>query len=171
MVEYKKGMENQVANALSRRSDGVFELGQQCSSQKSSCLFLLSVPDPTWLTTLKESYIQDQSLQQLIQSIQSSTTPKGFTWQNNLIFYKGRFFLGPGCPLISQVLHHVHNSPVAGHSGFLKTYQRVKMEFYWQGMKFAIKQFIRECDVCQQVKSKTSVPTGLLQPLDYYSLD
>ncbi|XP_075655198.1 uncharacterized protein LOC142625421 [Castanea sativa] len=70
VVEYKKGMDNKVVDALSRRSDDNSELGQPSDSQKSSCLFLLFVPDPTWLSTLKESYVQDQSLQQLIQSIQ-----------------------------------------------------------------------------------------------------
>ena len=74
--------------------------------------------------------------------------------------------MGPSCPLISLVLRHVHSSPVAGHYGFLKTYQRAKREFYWQGMKAAIKQFVKECDVCQQVKSETSILAGLLQPLE-----
>ena len=55
---------------------------------------------------------------------------------------------------------------MVGHSGFLKSYQRAKREFFWQGMKADIKAFVRECDVCQRMKSKTSAPTGLLQPLE-----
>jgi len=45
----------------------------------------------------------------LIQSIQVGTAPIGFTWQNNLVFYKGRFFLGLQCPLKTQVLQLVHS--------------------------------------------------------------
>ena len=126
MVEYKKGVENKVVDALSRRSDYVPELCQQNESSKASCLLLLSVPDPTWLKILRDSYSQDQSMQQLIQSIQAGTFPIGFTWQNNLVFYKGKFFLGSQCPLKSQVLQLVHSSLVVGHSGFLKSYQRAK---------------------------------------------
>ena len=70
--------------------------------------------------------------------------------------------MGPHSPLLPQVLQLVHSSPVAGHSGFLKTYQRAKREFYWHGMKSDIKK----CDVCQQIKLETSALAGLLQPLE-----
>ena len=81
------------------------------------------------------------------------------------MFYKGRFFIGPSCPLKLQFLHHVHCSPLAGHSGFLKSYQRAKSDFYWHGMKSDLKKFIRDYDICQRIKSDTSFPVGLLQPL------
>ena len=63
VVEYKKGVENKVANALSRRSDYIPMSCQQDESSKASCLLLLSVPDPTWLHILKDSYSQDQYMQ------------------------------------------------------------------------------------------------------------
>lgn len=52
-----------------------------------------------------------------------------------------------------------------GHSGFFRTYKRVAGVFYWQGMKNDIKQFITQCHQCQQSKTKTLAPAGLLQPL------
>ena len=39
------------------------------------------------------------------------------------------------------------------------------MEFYWHGMKADLKKFIKKCDVYQRIKSETSAPAGLLQPL------
>ncbi|KAG6636295.1 hypothetical protein CIPAW_11G101300 [Carya illinoinensis] len=53
---------------------------------------------------------------------------------------------------------------MAGHTGYLKTYQRAKMDFYWSGMKTDIKKWMRECEMCQTVKYNV-LPTGLLQPL------
>ena len=56
-VEYKKGIDNKVADALSRKLDEDHETEQlKC---KSSSLFLLSFHDPTWINLLKDCYQQD----------------------------------------------------------------------------------------------------------------
>ena len=52
-----------------------------------------------------------------------------------------------------------------GHSGFLKTYHRLKREFFWDGLKSDIQKFVVECLVCQQNKVETIKTPGLLQPL------
>ena len=59
----------------------------------------------------------------------------------------------------------LHTSPLGGHSGFLKTYHRVKKEFFWDGLKSGIQKFVAECLVCQQNKVETIKTPGLLQPL------
>ena len=148
VVEYKKGSDNRVADALSRHPAFSFELSQFNANSKTSCFFLLSVHDPTWLSLLKDSYLQDDTIQNIIAAIQAGNPPRGFTFQNGLLFYKGRFYISSHCSLKSQFLHHVHSSPLAGHSGFLKSYQRAKKEFYWPGMKYDLKKFVRDCDVC-----------------------
>jgi hypothetical protein len=37
----------------------------------------------------------------------------------------------------------VHDSPLGGHSGYLKTYIEAKRDWYWQGMKSDVKAYIR----------------------------
>lgn len=64
-----------------------------------------------------------------------------------------------------KILQYMHNNLQASYSGYLKTYQRVKRDFYWKSMKRDIKQMVRECDTCQAVKYETSHPARLLQPL------
>jgi len=54
---------------------------------------------------------------------------------------------------------------MAGHSGYEKTLHRAKRDFYWQGMRRDIKNFIKECDTCQQNKHDNLFPVSLLQPL------
>uniref|UniRef100_A0A2N9G868 Reverse transcriptase domain-containing protein n=1 Tax=Fagus sylvatica TaxID=28930 RepID=A0A2N9G868_FAGSY len=77
----------------------------------------------------------------------------------------GRLYLGENCTLKQKVLALLHDSPLGGHSGYLKTYQRAKKDWFWKGMKQDIKTYVKECDICQRIKSETTRPTGLLQPL------
>jgi hypothetical protein len=51
-VEYKKGVENRVADAISRREGWAEEVA----------LSLLSIPTPDWIDKLKEQYKIDEEL-------------------------------------------------------------------------------------------------------------
>lgn len=105
-------------------------------------------------------------VQQLLHQLQSGFLgPKFFSLHNGLILYKGRVYLGPTCSLKPKILHQVHDSPLGGHSGFLKSFHRLKQDFFWVGMKSNLKQYIKECVVCQQMKHETCSPTWVLQPL------
>ena len=58
-----------------------------------------------------------------------------------------------------------HDNPLGDHSGYLKTLQKAKRDWYWQGMKQDIKEHIKQYDICQRIKNETVKPAGLLQPL------
>ena len=66
--------------------------------------------------------------------------------------------------LKAKVLQQVYDGPLGGHSGYFKTFHRLK-GFYWSGMRKDFKQYIWECDVCQKLKNETCYLAGLLQPL------
>lgn len=104
-------------------------------------------------------------MRHLIHSIQVGTSTKGFTWQNGLVLYKGRFFLGPHCPLSHKYSIWFTAALLLAILVSLNHNIEQKREFFWHGMKVDIKKFVKECDVPQRIKSKTSVPAGLLHPL------
>jgi hypothetical protein len=64
-----------------------------------------------------------------------------------------------------MVLFEIHATPTTGHSGFTKTYDRVKHFFFWDGMKQGICNFVAECEVCQLNKGETIKSLSTLQPL------
>ena len=94
----------------------------------------------------------------------SEATDK-FSLQNGLLLYKGRIFLGRNYNLKSKVLSLVHDNPLGGHLGYLKTFHRAKTDWFWWGMKQDLKDYIKCCGICQRIKHETSNPAGLLQPL------
>jgi hypothetical protein len=59
----------------------------------------------------------------------------------------------------------LHTSLVGGNSEFLKTYHRVKKDFFWDVLKTDVQRFVEKCLVCQQNKVETIKTPGLLQPL------
>ena len=142
MVEYKQGCENKVADALSRRLGVGFEDSTVSNFVVvSPCMCLISFPSPSWIKELKATYQSSTMMQQLLQQLQSgSACPKFFSLHNGLILYKGKVYLDPQSSLKSKVLHLVHNSPLGGHSGFLKSFYRLKQDFFfWVGMKSDLK--------------------------------
>jgi hypothetical protein len=155
-VEYKKGVDNKVADALSRRN----------SEAEDISLSLLSLPVLGWVDDLKAQYLVDPKLQLfLTQWHTHELSTQKYSLRDGILLYKNRIILGDSPHLKAQVLLYVHSDPMAGHVGYEKTLQRAKRDFYWQGMRRDIKAFIRQCDTCQMNKHDNTYPAGVLQPL------
>jgi len=65
----------------------------------------------------------------------------------------------------TQLLFEYHSTPLGGHARFLRTYVRLALQFYWPEMIQDVKQFIKQCLICQKAKSEHTNPKGLLHPL------
>jgi transposase InsO family protein len=155
-VEYKKGVANKVADALSHREGWKEELS----------LPLLSIPTPSWISEVKAHYQVDEEVQDLLSKWQANSLDSNkYTFRDGLVFYKGRLCLGNDQQLKTLVLNFVHSDPLAGHLGYERTMQRARRDLYWKGLKKDLKKFIRECPVCQRNKHENTLPAGLLQPL------
>ena len=60
-----------------------------------------------------------------------------------------------------EVLRHKlisehHETPIAGHFGIRKTFDRLCGGFVWNGMRKDVEEFVRTCDVCQRAGDKPS---------------
>ncbi|UYV73003.1 hypothetical protein LAZ67_10001459 [Cordylochernes scorpioides] len=64
-----------------------------------------------------------------------------------------------------EILKDVHDTPMAGHLGFAKTYDRVINRFYWPGLYRTVSQYIAHCKECQRRKGVPQKPPGLLVPI------
>ena len=59
----------------------------------------------------------------------------------------------------------MHDGPLGGHSGYLKSLYRLWKDFYYSRLRQDLKQYVRKCGVCQKLKHETCFPARLLQPL------
>lgn len=152
-VEYKKGVENVVVDALSRCHE---------VKQLTNALFVFSQVILYWLKAIKEELETDNSLQESKAKIQQNEAVGPWKLVKGIILFKYQIYFLENSKLVHHIIQEFHGST---HKGFAKTCQQIRANFYWKGMRKKIKEFIRNCDVCQQQKSQQTKLVGLLQPL------
>lgn len=154
-IQYKQGITNRAADALSRRAH-----------IEPDELQSISVCRPAWLEAIVASYHDDAGIQQLLTRLTAGdTTLPAYELRDGLIRFHGRIWIGPSRETQWQLIKALHDSAVGGHSGFHATYHRVRRLFAWKGLKELVRQFMHECTACQQAKTEHVPPAGLLNPL------
>ena len=64
------------------------------------------------------------------------------------------------------VINIAHDTPLSGHLGVNKTYQKVLSHFYWPKIKNDIFKYCRSCHTCQVVgKPNQTIPNAPLYPI------
>ncbi|TYK16772.1 Transposon Ty3-G Gag-Pol polyprotein [Cucumis melo var. makuwa] len=150
-VEYKPGVENKAADALSRVTPTIQT-------------HTVTTPVSLDLQIIKEEVEKDARLMKIIAELNSNDNQQDskFNICNGMLKYKDRLVISQSSKLIPQVLHSYHDSAVGGHSGFLRTYKRIAGELHWKGMKIVIKKYCAKCLICQRNKTLCLSPAGLL---------
>ena len=85
--------------------------------------------------------------------------------QNEEAQDKGWKLVIPNDPEIKKtILEEIHSVPYSGHLGYQKTLKQIQKTFYWTDLVLDVRDFVLGCPVCQQEKSVTKLPAGLLEP-------
>jgi hypothetical protein len=113
-ILYKKGKENQVVDSLSRKEEGDVTL---CS---------ISIVIPEWISDVQAKYVKNLEIKKIIKEVNNNVAScSKFTWENDILWYKGRIYLPNTSKFKIQILRENHDSPSAGHVGFFKTYYNI----------------------------------------------
>jgi hypothetical protein len=103
-------------------------------------LCAISIIQPDWIIEARDESKNDEKVWTLIQRLQQdSSASDTFTWKNDSLWYKDRLYLCKNSQIKQKVLLELHTSPIGGHSRFLKTYHRVKKDFFGMALKLMFK--------------------------------
>ncbi|KAG3072429.1 hypothetical protein PI125_g22523 [Phytophthora idaei] len=79
--------------------------------------------------------------------------------------------------MAQEVLQSCHDSLEGGHQGVVRTYQRVKKDYYWSGLYSDVEKHVRSCSDCSTSKSRPQLrgysPGNILakRPFQIVSMD
>ena len=149
-IQYKPRKENTPVDALSR-----------LPTRKT--LATISVPFVMDLEQLEEQVAADPFLANIIKVI--TTNPASYPHFSKIgttLCYKEQVVMPATSNLISQRLREFHYSPMGGHGGVRRTYNRLSSKFHWQGIKKDVQNMVSSCEVCQHHKYDSTSPSALL---------
>ena len=69
-----------------------------------------------------------------------------------ILFYKGKNYVPKDQDLRRDILKMFHDHETARHPGELETYNAVRQQFWWPGLRTFVKNYVKGCGICQQFK-------------------
>ncbi|GKF53330.1 ty3-gypsy retrotransposon protein [Tanacetum coccineum] len=144
---------NQVANALLC----MYKDGEMVKDKFMD----ISQPIVGLLGNLKSENETLEELQALHQKLYTRSRQDGFRREQGFLIFRNRYYVGTKSKLKALLLREFHDTPSACHEGVKKMLVGLSELFYWRGMRKSVKDYIKQCTVCQQTKYSTQVPKGV----------
>mmetsp|Transcript_60919 Transcript_60919/g.125512 ORF Transcript_60919/g.125512 Transcript_60919/m.125512 type:complete len:1332 (-) Transcript_60919:1893-5888(-) len=170
-IKHVKGVENVVADALSRRPDYAHIYN----------LFSITYLDFSTMTLESDTFKQIREAQttdtfcskiiaDLLSDKLSPTDPIRARYtlgQDNTLHWlsQGRHRLVVPPEFRSLLLSDAHDAAIAGHLGVDKTYSSLAQLYYWPNMHDDVQRYVSTCDSCQTNKPFNRAPPGLARPV------
>ena len=99
------------------------------------------MPDDPIGFEVKESLAQDEYFGRIINllrqdnlSDKEQSIVNHYTLDQGLLYYKLRLCIPNNSEIKAKILWEFHNSPTAGHGGYVKTLNRVQRSYFWPSL-------------------------------------
>ncbi|XP_061344472.1 uncharacterized protein LOC133290409 [Gastrolobium bilobum] len=161
-IEYKLGATNIVADSLSRCCDD-----EHCEDEQAGInLALISEVTFSVVDQIRGENKTDADLINIRLKLQQNELPDPEIFdRDGILYHKNRYYLGTNSALKDMLMEEAHSTLIGGHAGIARTFLRFSASFHWKGMRKDVHEFVKSCSTCQMIKTSTSPPLGLLQPL------
>jgi hypothetical protein len=157
-VEYRSGLLNTVADALSRR-DAEDTPAPLCTTVAA----VLSGPSFIFLDEICRAVDAAPDAVLLHERLRAGELPAPWHEDSSLLLHGARVFVPDFGDLRHQALQLAHG---IGHEGTQKTLHWLWAELYIPGDRALVADWVQSCTTCQRNKTSAMSPAGLLQPLE-----
>ncbi|XP_064482545.1 uncharacterized protein K02A2.6-like [Ornithodoros turicata] len=165
-IEYKKGAENYIADALSRlplQSDDVDEE------------IVCTISSPISKEELQEATLLDPEISEVISALEQATwsrhahrAPAMGPYHRcgrelsvvNGLLHRGERLVVPRT-LTSRLLEMAHET----HPGIVRTKQRLRDLYWWPGNDAQVEKMVHDCSICQSADKSAKVASAPLHPV------
>lgn len=111
-IQYKRGVDNTAADALSRRIP--------LETEQAETMAVTELI-PKWIEELKASYEGDGWVKEALTKVEVQPTDGKISIHKGVIRYKGRIYVGNAQGWRCRVMQWMHDSSIGSHSGILGT--------------------------------------------------
>ena len=147
IVKYKKGKDNVVVDALSRRHILLSQLDTKILG----------------LQSIKELYANDPYFAEPHSKCSEGKGWEIFHLHDGFLFRANKLCI-PDCSVRLLLLQEAHVGGLMGHFGAKKTESVLIDHFFWPRMRRDVERYVLCCEICRKAKSRLN-PHGLYTPL------
>ncbi|WVZ89802.1 hypothetical protein U9M48_036161 [Paspalum notatum var. saurae] len=147
VIKNKKGKDNVIADALSRRYTMLFQLDHRIFG----------------LESIKEQYAYDEDFKDIMLHCKEGRTWDKYVINDGFVFRPNRLCIPVGSIRL-LLLQEAHGGGLMGHFGAKKTEAVLSTYFFWPKMRRDVERFVSRCITCQKAKSRLN-PHGIYMPL------
>jgi predicted aspartyl protease len=161
-LKHVKGEDNVVADCLSR----LFSDQPECDSHQEMVFTQALFQFPTLLNSIADEQDADVQLAAIKRDLRNNTPRENYSLSGNTLMFKPgpretRKVVVPS-DLKAPLLKFFHDSPLAGHLGQFKTFNKIKKDYFWSRMRRDVFGYVRTCAKCQAAKPQNTGPVGLM---------
>jgi hypothetical protein len=147
VIKHKKGKENIIADALSRRYTLLNQLDYKIFG----------------LETIKDQYVHDADFKDVLLHCKEGKGWNKYIVSDGFVFRANKLCI-PASSVRLLLLQEAHGGGLMGHFGAKKTEDILAGHFFWPKMRRDVARLVGRCTTCQKVKSRLN-PHGLYLPL------
>ncbi|XP_066365257.1 uncharacterized protein [Miscanthus floridulus] len=147
VVKHKRGKDNIVADALSRRCGLVTQLDTKVLG----------------LESIKTLYAADSDFKEPFSHCIAGKGWDKYYVHDGFLFRTNKLCI-PACSIRPFLLQEAHAGGLAGHFGIKKTLDMLSDHFFWPHMRRDVQRHVARCIICLKAKSRLN-PHGLYTPL------